>query len=239
MAHGSLAGFWSTLSPGLDNGTLVLPMLTRYPLSQWTLRSGCNPTRTHTFFIQALHESHPPLLNTEFCDEPTRWHVWVHGLPDCGLLPAVWLPVALYLWKVLIMLFPGSFLSHAIQAQLCSVIVDRFLTWDIQMFTSHLIREAQKVRAAGWRWRTSCLAWNLPDRQHVWQGTRSSDIPPFCHHSSGFSSIPAWPWLRSSQPHSTTRSLFTSSVLVDHTHFQLPSADWNLTFPRSLLFHSH
>ena len=46
------------------------------------------------------------------------------------------------------MLFLGSLLSPAVQAQLSSVIGDRFLTLDIQVFVSHLVGKLKQVRAA-------------------------------------------------------------------------------------------
>ena len=53
--------------------------------------------------------------------------------------------------ETLIVFFPCSLLGPVIQAELTSIIVDRFLTLDIQVFASYLVGEAEKVSAAGWR----------------------------------------------------------------------------------------
>ena len=50
-----------------------------------------------------------------------------------------------------IVFFPGSLLGPVIQAQLSSIISDRFLTLDIQGFASRLVGEAETVSVTGWR----------------------------------------------------------------------------------------
>ena len=60
-------------------------------------------------------------------------------------------PVKLYIWEALIVLFSCSLLGSIFQAQLSSVIADRFLALDIHVFASHLVGEAEYVSAAGQR----------------------------------------------------------------------------------------
>ena len=51
----------------------------------------------------------------------------------------VQVPIELYVWEALTKLFPGYLLIPVIQAQLTSMIVDKFLTLRIQDYTSHLV----------------------------------------------------------------------------------------------------
>ena len=71
-----------------------------------------------------------------------------HGVNFCEGVQA---PVKLYIQAALIVIFSGTFLNPVIQAQLPSIIEDRFLALDIEVFTSHLVGEVEKVRAARWR----------------------------------------------------------------------------------------
>ena len=167
-------------------------------------------------------------------DHQYRWHVGGHAFHGMYLCEGVWVSVELYIWKALIVLFPGSLFGPIVQAQFFSILGHpgfhvSFGWWGGK--GSVLLGDGSL--------RTSCLAWDFA-RQTVWRGARPSNIHSCCHHSARDSSISAFPWLYCQQLHFTTRSLFTTAVSwLTRTHFQVPSADGTSSFPKVLLSHYH
>ena len=86
------------------------------------------------------------------CHTPSAWWLWSpaqvgHGsraFHRVDFSEGAQVPIELYIWEALIMLFSGCSLSHAVQSQLItSGIAERFLNYDIQVSQSYLVGKAE------------------------------------------------------------------------------------------------
>ena len=85
------------------------------------------------------------------CQIPEAHQAPAPAFHEINFCEGVRVPVELYIWKALTEFFPGSLVGPVIQAQFSSIIADRILTLDMQVFASHLVGEVEKANAARWR----------------------------------------------------------------------------------------